>query len=94
VELNRKFFAPRERTRHEHPLFISDVKQAEQIFKNLEYHVFFLLSPLAMFFRRIIKRKSLFKLSYKILNFIEKPLYRIKFLQNYCWQIVFKSVRL
>ncbi|MHA2006663.1 MAG: methyltransferase domain-containing protein [Promethearchaeota archaeon] len=94
VELNRKFFAPKERTRHEHPLFISDVKHAERIFKNLEYYVFFLLSPLAMFFKRFIRKNILFKISYKALNFIEKPLYKIKMVQNYCWQIVFKSRRI
>lgn len=94
VELNRKFFAPKERTTHEHPLFIADVKHAKKIFKNLEHYEFFLLSPLAMFFKRFISKSSLFKISYKVLNFIEKPLYKIKVLQNYCWQIVFKSVRI
>ncbi|MHA2281143.1 MAG: class I SAM-dependent methyltransferase [Promethearchaeota archaeon] len=90
VELNRKHFAPKERTEHEHPLFISDIVNAGKIFKNLEHYEFFLLSPLAMYFSRFINKPSIFKIAYNLLNFIEKPLYKIEFLKEYCWQTVFK----
>ena len=52
VELNRKYFAPKERTIHEHPLFISDIVNTGKIFGNFEHYEFFLLSPLAMYFSR------------------------------------------
>ena len=94
VELNRKFFAPKERTKHEHPLFINDVINTGKIFGNLEHYEFFLLSPLAMYFSRFINRPYIFKIAYKFLNLIEKPLYRLKFLKEYCWQTVFKCIKL
>ena len=94
VELNRKFFAPSKRTRHEHPLRISDLEKAAEIFNNIEHYEFFLLSPLARFFQNFIKKKQLFKVSYKFLNIIEKPLCKIKYMKPYCWQTVFKCVKL
>ena len=94
VELNRRFFAPKERTVHEHPLFIRDVINAGKIFGNLEHYEFFLLSPLAMYFSRFINKPFIFKTAYKILNFFEKPLYKIEFLKEYCWQTVFKCRKL
>jgi len=94
VELNRKYFAPKSRTRHEHPLFISDVKYAEEIYGNIEHHEFFLLSPLAMFFKNFINKPAFFKVIYKFLNGIEKPLYKIEYFKDFCWQIVFKCVKI
>jgi len=94
VELNRKYFAPKERTTHEHPLLFSDLKYAEKTFGNIEHEEFFLLSPLAMFFRRIIKRNSLFNLSYRLLNIVDKYLSKIEGLKRYCWQTVFKCIKL
>ncbi|MHA2036740.1 MAG: class I SAM-dependent methyltransferase [Promethearchaeota archaeon] len=94
VQLNRKFFAPKERTIHEHPLFIRDVIKAGKIFGNLEHYEFFLLSPLAMYFSRFINKPYIFNIAYKFLNIIEKPLYKIDFLKEYCWQTVFKCVKL
>lgn len=94
VELNRKFFAPAKRTRYEHPLNISDLEKAEEIFNNIEHYEFFLLSPLARFFQNFIKKKQLFKISYKFLNIIEKPICKIKRIKPYCWQTVFKCVKL
>lgn len=94
VELNRKFFAPKERTKHEHPLFISDVINTGKIFGNLEHYEFFLLSPLAMYFNRFINKPYIFKTAYKVFNLIEKPLYKIEFLKEYCWQTVFKCIKL
>ncbi len=94
VEINRKFFAPKERTIHEHPLFISDIINTGKIFGNLEHYEFFLLSPLAMYFNRFINKPYIFKIAYKVFNLIEKPLYRIKFLKEYCWQTVFKCIKL
>lgn len=93
VQLNRKFYAPKERTRHEHPLHMSDVMIARETFGNIQHYEYFLLSPLSMFFNRIVKKSSLFKISYKFLNAIESPLYKIRFLQQYCWQTVFKSIK-
>ncbi|MHA1987499.1 MAG: class I SAM-dependent methyltransferase [Promethearchaeota archaeon] len=94
VELNRKFFAPKERTEHEHPLYIRDIVNAGKIFGNLEHHEFFLISPLAMYFSRFINKPFIFTTAYKILNFFEKPLYKIKFLKEYCWQTVFKCKKI
>jgi len=93
VELNRKIFAPQKRTEHEHPLYISDILLAKSIFGNIEHKEYFLLSPLAMFFRDFVKNVTLFKVLYKVLNIIEAPLTRIKFLKQYCWQTVFKSIK-
>jgi len=94
VELNRKYFAPKERTEHEHPLFISDIINSGKTFGNLEHYEYFLLSPLAMYFSRFINKPYIFKTAYKVLNLIEKPLYKIAFLKEYCWQTVFKCIKL
>jgi 2-polyprenyl-3-methyl-5-hydroxy-6-metoxy-1,4-benzoquinol methylase len=93
VQLNRKFYAPMARTRHEHPLLMSDVMVARNVFGNIQHYEYFLISPLAMFFNRIVKKTSLFKLSYKFLNIVESPLYKIRFLHQYYWQTVFKSIK-
>lgn len=93
VELNRKFFAPEKRTIHEHPLYISDLIIAQKIFGNLEHNEFFILSPLAMFFRDVVKNHIIFMASYKILNIVEVPLTKINFLKQYCWQTVFKCIK-
>jgi len=94
VELNRKFFAPERRTRHEHPLYLSDIENAKAVFGNLEHHEYFLISPLAMFFRDFIKNNILFKGFYKILNIIESPLTKVKVLKQYCWQTVIKCSKI
>ena len=94
VELNRKFFAPQKRTKHEHPLFISYVFLTKSVFGNIKHKEYFLLSPFAMFFRDFVKNSTLFKALYKILNIIEAPLTRIKFLKQYCWQTIFKSIKI
>jgi ubiquinone biosynthesis O-methyltransferase len=93
VELNRRIFAPHKRTKHEHPLYISDILLAKSVFGNIEHKEYFLLSPLAMFFRDFVKNATIFKALYKVLNIIETPLTRIKFLKQYCWQTVFKSIK-
>jgi 2-polyprenyl-3-methyl-5-hydroxy-6-metoxy-1,4-benzoquinol methylase len=94
VELNRKIFAPNRRTMHEHPLFISDVLLAESVFGNIEHYEYFLLSPLAMFFKDFIKINSVFRALYKLLNKIEAPLIKLNSLKPYCWQTVFKSIKI
>ncbi len=94
VELNRKFFAPKSRTRHEHPLYIKDVLIAQKIFGNIEHHEYFLLSPFAMFFKNFFNKPILFRILYKILNKLESPLPKINFLKQYCWQIVFKCIKI
>ncbi|MFX0080988.1 MAG: class I SAM-dependent methyltransferase [Candidatus Hodarchaeota archaeon] len=93
VELNRKFFAPQKRTIHEHPLYISNVLLVKSVFGNIEHKEYFLISPLAMFFRDFVKNTTLFKALYKFLNIIEAPLTRIQILKGYCWQTVFKSIK-
>ncbi|MFX1574113.1 MAG: hypothetical protein ACFFB0_15320, partial [Promethearchaeota archaeon] len=62
------------------------------IFGNIEHYEFFLISPFARVLQRFIKSKTVFRTTYKFLNFIEKPLYKINFFKKYCWQIVFKFV--
>lgn len=94
VELNRKIFAPKKRTKHEHPLFIKDVMIAQKIFGNMEHSEFFILSPFARVIQRFMKNPNIFRVAYKFLNFIEKPLYKINFLRQFHWQIVFKSVKI
>ncbi|MFX0088219.1 MAG: class I SAM-dependent methyltransferase [Candidatus Hodarchaeota archaeon] len=94
VELNRKYIAPEKRTIHEHPLFFSDLMIPKRIFGNLEHSEYFLLSPLAMFFRDFLRNNKLFTAFYKILNIIEAPLTKIDFLKQYCWQTVFKCVKI
>ena len=93
VEMNRKYFAPKARTRHEHPLLMSDVLIAKTIFGNIQHHEYFLISPFARVVFKAIKNRFVFKASYEILNFIERPLCRIRFFQDYCWQTVFKSIK-
>ena len=94
VEFNRKFFAPKMRTIYEHPLLMSEVKKGKEIFGNIEHNEFFLISPFARVLQTFIKSNAVFKTTYKFLNFIEKPLYKIIFFKKYCWQIVFKCVKL
>jgi len=94
VELNRKYFAPKERTKYEHPLYMSDVMKGMKVFGNITHSEFFLLSPVARVFQKFIRNPNIFIILYKFLNFIEKPLYKINFLKQYCWQTVFKCVRL
>ncbi len=93
VELNRKYFEPKRRTKYEHPLFISDVELAKNIFGNIQHYEYFLLSPLAKVFSRFIKNSVLFKNTYKFLNVIEMPLCKINFFKEYCWQTVFKCIK-
>jgi len=94
VELNRKYFAPKQRTKYEHPLLISDVLKARKIFDNIQHFEYFLISPFARVLQRLIKSRALFKTTYKFLNILEKPLCKIKFLQKYCWQTVFKCIKI
>ena len=94
VEFNRKYIAPKMRTTYEHPLLMSEIKKGEKIFGNIEHYEFFLISPFARVLQRFIKKNSVFKTTYKFLNFIEKPLYKIIFFKNFCWQIVFKCVNI
>ncbi|MBY9007063.1 MAG: class I SAM-dependent methyltransferase [Candidatus Lokiarchaeota archaeon] len=93
VELNRKYFAPKLRTKFEHPLLISDILKAKNIFGNIQHYEYFLISPFAMVIGRVIKNRHLFKTAYKILNILEKPICKIRFFQDYCWQTVFKCTK-
>lgn len=94
VELNRKYVAPKRRTKFEHPLLISDIMRAKNKFGNIQHYEYFLISPFAMVIGKFIKNRNLFKTTYKILNFLEKPICRIKVFQNYCWQTVFKCIKI
>lgn len=94
VNMNRKFLNPKERTSYEHPLFLSDVMKAKKVFGNIQQMTYYIISPSAMFFKRFYKKPKIFRIIYKILQFIELPLYQIEFLRNYCWQIIFKSMKI
>jgi len=94
VELNRKYVAPKRRTKFEHPLLISDVLKAKNKFGNIQHYEYFLISPFAMVINKFIKNRTLFKTTYKILNFIEKPICKIDFFHKYCWQTVFKCIKI
>ncbi len=94
VELNRKYVAPKQRTKFEHPLLISDLLKAKNKFGNIQHYEYFLISPFAMVIGNFIKNRALFKTIYKILNFLEKPVCKIKFFQEYCWQTVFKCIKI
>ena len=94
VELNRKYFAPKLRTKYEHPLLISDILKAKKIFSNIQHFEYFLISPLAMVLIRLINNRTLFKTTYKVLNFLERPLCKIKILKSFCWQTVFKCIKI
>ncbi len=93
VELNRKYVAPKRRTKFEYPLLISDAFKAKNKFGNIQHYEYFLISPFAMVIEKFIKNRVLFKTTYKILNFLEKPICKIKFFHDYCWQIVFKCIK-
>jgi len=69
---------------------LTDVMIAQKTFGNMEHSEYFLISPLAVFFKNFIKKPILFRILYKILNKIESPLSKINYLKQYCWQIVFK----
>ncbi|MFX1499663.1 MAG: class I SAM-dependent methyltransferase [Promethearchaeota archaeon] len=94
VELNRKYFAPKSRTKHEHPLFMKDVLIAKKVFENLEHYEYYLLSPFAMFFKNFLRKPILLRILYKILNRVESPITKINFLKQYCWQIIFKCIKI
>ena len=94
VELNRKYVAPKLRTKFEHPLLISDILRAKHKFGNIQHYEYFLISPFARVIRKFIKNRSIFKTIYKILNFLEKPICKIEFFQRYCWQTVFKCIKI
>ncbi|MFX1408934.1 MAG: class I SAM-dependent methyltransferase [Promethearchaeota archaeon] len=93
VEFNRKHFSPKRRTKYEHPLKMSDLKLAYEVFGNIKHYEYFFLSPVAKIFQNLIKSNTIFKASYKFLNLIEKPLCKINALKPYCWQTVFKCIK-
>lgn len=93
VEMNRKHLNPKKRTKHEHPLFLSDVMNAKKIFGNIKHVEYYIVSPSTMLFKTLFKKPEVFRVLYKFLQFIEFPLYKISFLRNYCWQTVFKSIK-
>ncbi|MFW9900372.1 MAG: class I SAM-dependent methyltransferase [Candidatus Thorarchaeota archaeon] len=94
VNMNRKYLKPKERTFYEHPLFLSEVMIAKKVFGNIQHAEYYIISPSAILFKRIFKKSKIFRIIYKILQLIEIPLYEIEFLRHYCWQTIFKSVKI
>ena len=94
VNMNRKYLKPKERTFYEHPLFLSEVKIAKKVFGNIQHAEYYIISPSAILFKRFFKNSKIFRIIYKVLQLIEIPLYEIEFLRHYCWQTIFKSVKI
>jgi len=93
VEMNRKHLNPKKRTKHEHPLFLSEVMIAKKIFGNIKHAEYYIISPSTMLFKILFKKPRIYKILYKFLQFLEFPLYKINFFRQYCWQAVFKSIK-
>ncbi len=93
VEMNRKHLNPKKRTKHEHPLLLSDVMKAKKIFGNIKHAEYYIISPSTEIFKIIFKKPTIFRILYKVFQLIEFPLYKIDFLKQYCWQTVFKSIK-
>ncbi|UCC20463.1 MAG: class I SAM-dependent methyltransferase [Promethearchaeota archaeon] len=93
VEMNRRHLNPKGRTIHEHPLLISDIMKVKKMFGNIKHSEYYIISPMAMIFKNLFRSPRLFRILYKILQLLEGPLYKIKFLRQYCWQTIFRSTK-
>lgn len=88
VEFNRKVLRPKSRTPDEHPLVARDIEDALKEFPEATFETFYLISPIAFFFRFLLRSDSLFRLTSRALQNIEKPFISVNALQSYCWQIL------
>lgn len=83
INLYRRL-TPDLRTEDEHPLLLRDLEHMTNYFKKVRISYFNFLTILAIPFR---DRKYFSKL-YKILTFLDKKLFNLKFFRLFAWQIV------
>jgi len=93
VEFNRKVLHPSIRTQYEHPLVRRDLEQAKKAFPYTEVETFYLISPVAWFFRYVVRSDLLYRTTSNILQTVESRLARSKILRPYCWQVVLTLTR-
>lgn len=88
VEVNRKLLHPECRTEYEHPLTPQDIEKARHVFPAAEVETFYLISPIAWFFRFIVKNATLYETTSSTLQTAEKWLANTRYMRNYCWQVL------
>jgi len=88
VEVNRKLLHPDSRTADEHPLVPKDISDAQNVFPDTKIDTFYLISPIAFFFKFLLKSDVFFSLSSRALHFIEKPFCETRLLRRHCWQVL------
>jgi SAM-dependent methyltransferase len=91
VEVNRKILHPESRTELEHPLLMDDLRAAEDVFGNLDIETFYLVSPIAYVFERLIKTPGLFSAVFGALQKLERPFMNWGIFRAYCWQVIMTS---
>ncbi|MDD1773854.1 MAG: methyltransferase domain-containing protein [Methanomassiliicoccales archaeon] len=88
VELNRRILRPDLHSKHEHALTMKDIRAARRIFPKMKTRVFYLVSPAAFLFDRVLRNKVLYEKSYKGLQKIEERASKISSLNRYYWQVL------
>lgn len=83
INLYRKF-TPNYRTPDEKPLTNEDLAKFSKYFQNVSITYFYLTTLLTVPF----SKQSFFKSLVRFSNFIDKQLFKIKFVRKYAWQIV------
>jgi len=83
INLYRKF-TPNYRTPDEKPLTNEDLAKFSKYFQNVSITYFYLTTLFTVPF----SRQSFFKSLVRFFNFIDKQLFKIKFVRKYAWQIV------
>lgn len=93
VEFNRKVLHPSIRTPFEHPLVSRDLELARKAFPVAEVTTFYLISPVAWFFRYVFRNDSLYRTTTNILQTVDSHLVRSKIFEPYCWQVVLTLIK-
>ena len=88
VEVNRKLLQPEKRTPYEHPLVREDIDSARAVFPEADVETFYLISPVAFIFKRLVRSDSLANAAKNALQAAETRLTSSKRFQDYCWQVV------
>lgn len=88
VELNRKILAPELHSETEHPLVRDDIKAACNFLQNMEVETFYLISPAAYLFEKLIPSPRLYALVSTWLQRFEHDFANRGVLQRFCWQAV------
>ena len=88
VELNRRIFRPEQHSEHEHALTTKDIDAVRTIFPKNRTDVFYLVSPAAFVFDRVLKNRKLFEKSYKGLQRMEAAMRRLSMLNRFYWQVL------